>query len=58
MAYTSPQLYEMLVPTRGWPLERYSDFITDTLIGVPLCSRPHHQVAQYRTSVNLPARPA
>lgn len=36
MAYTSPQLYEMLVQTRGWPLERYSDFITDALIAALL----------------------
>jgi AcrR family transcriptional regulator len=30
-AYTSPELYEMLVLARGWPLKRYGDFIADAV---------------------------
>ena len=29
--YSAPQLYELLVVIRGWPLERYSDFLTDAM---------------------------
>jgi hypothetical protein len=30
--YSSPELYELLVLTRGWPLERYGAFIADAMI--------------------------
>ena len=30
--YSSPELYELLVLTRGWPLERYGTFIADAMI--------------------------
>ena len=30
-AYTSPELYEMLVLARGWPLQHYGDFIADAV---------------------------
>ncbi|HEY1640175.1 MAG TPA: TetR family transcriptional regulator [Streptosporangiaceae bacterium] len=29
--YSAPELYELLVLTRGWPLERYATFIADAL---------------------------
>jgi AcrR family transcriptional regulator len=34
--YSSPQLYELLVLMRRWPLQRYSTFIADAMIGVLL----------------------
>ena len=34
--YSSPELYELLVLTRGWPLQRYSDFIADAMIAALL----------------------
>ena len=34
--YSSPQLYELLVLTRGWPLKRYSTFIADAMIAALL----------------------
>jgi AcrR family transcriptional regulator len=41
-AYTSPELYEMLVLARGWPLQHYGDFIADALIAalLPLAPSP------------------
>lgn len=39
-AYTSPELYEMLVLSRGWPLDRYSDFIADAVIAALLPPAP------------------
>ncbi|HSO97875.1 MAG TPA: TetR/AcrR family transcriptional regulator [Solirubrobacteraceae bacterium] len=30
--YSSPELYELLVLTRGWPLERYGAFLADAMI--------------------------
>jgi AcrR family transcriptional regulator len=30
--YSSPQLYELLVLTRGWPIERYGTFVADAMI--------------------------
>jgi len=39
-AYTSPELYEMFVLTRGWPLQRYTDFIADALIAALLPPAP------------------
>ena len=34
--YSSPQLYELLVLIRGWPLERYSAFLADAMIAALL----------------------
>ena len=34
--YSSPELYELLVLTRGWPLERYGEFIADAMIAALL----------------------
>jgi AcrR family transcriptional regulator len=34
--YSSPQLYELLVLTRAWPLPRYGDFIADAMIAALL----------------------
>ncbi|SRR5579883_2811792 len=34
--YSSPELYELLVLTRGWPLERYGTFIADALVAALL----------------------
>jgi AcrR family transcriptional regulator len=34
--YSSPELYELLVLTRGWPLRRYADFIVDAMIAALL----------------------
>jgi AcrR family transcriptional regulator len=34
--YSSPELYELLVLTRGWPLKHYSTFIADAMIAVLL----------------------
>jgi AcrR family transcriptional regulator len=40
--YSSPQLYELLVLSRGWSLARYSTFIADALIAalLPRGKRP------------------
>jgi AcrR family transcriptional regulator len=35
-AYSSPELYELLVLTRGWPLEQYGTFIAEALIAALL----------------------
>jgi hypothetical protein len=32
-SYSSPEVYELLVLRRGWPMERYSRFIADGMIG-------------------------
>ena len=34
--YSSAQLYELLVVIRGWPLKRYSAFLTDAMIAALL----------------------
>jgi AcrR family transcriptional regulator len=34
--YSSPELYELLVLTRGWPLHRYGAFIADAMIAALL----------------------
>jgi AcrR family transcriptional regulator len=34
--YSSPELYELLVIRRGWPLRRYSEFIADAMIAALL----------------------
>lgn len=34
--YSSAQLYELLVVIRGWPLKRYSAFLTDAMISALL----------------------
>ena len=36
--YSSPELYELLVLRRGWPLDRYGRFIADAMIAALL---PH-----------------
>src|SRR5260370_7834458 len=34
--YSSPELYELLVLTRGWPLSRYAHFIVNAMIAALL----------------------
>ncbi len=34
--YSSPELFELLVGRRGWPVERFAAFVTDQLIGALL----------------------
>jgi AcrR family transcriptional regulator len=34
--YSSPELYELLVLTRGWPVSRYADFIAEAMIAALL----------------------
>jgi len=34
--YSSPELYELLVVTRGWPTERYGAFIAEAMIAALL----------------------
>lgn len=34
--YSSPELYELLVLTRGWPLDRYGAFIAEAMIAALL----------------------
>jgi AcrR family transcriptional regulator len=36
--YSSPELYELLVLTRGWPLDRYGEFIANAMIAAFLAS--------------------
>ena len=45
--YSSPQLYELLVLIRGWPLPRFTAFITDAMIAALL--PPQHKPRQLRT---------
>ena len=35
-AYSSPELYELLVITRGWPPNRYGQFVADAMINALL----------------------
>jgi hypothetical protein len=42
--YSSPQLYELLVIIRGWPLQRFTTFITDAMIAALL--PPQHHAAR------------
>jgi len=37
--YSSPQMYELMVLIRGWPLERYRAFIADALISALVAPR-------------------
>jgi len=37
--YSSPQLYELLVIIRGWPLERYGTFLAEAMIAALLPSQ-------------------
>lgn len=39
-AYSSPELYELLVLTRGWPASRFGDFIADAMIAALLPPGP------------------
>ena len=39
-AYSSPELWEMLVLGRGWPAERYSAFITNAMTAALLPPGP------------------
>jgi AcrR family transcriptional regulator len=41
--YSSPELYELLVLTRGWPLERYGAFIADAMIAALLPPDTHRR---------------
>jgi hypothetical protein len=34
--YTSPEIYGLLVHTRGWTAERFGEFISDSLIAALL----------------------
>ncbi len=38
--YSSPELYELLVLTRGWPPDRYGTFIADAMIAALLPPSP------------------
>jgi hypothetical protein len=38
--YSSPELYELLVVTRGWPPERYGAFIAEAMIAALLPPNP------------------
>jgi AcrR family transcriptional regulator len=38
--YSSPELYELLILTRGWPLERYRTFIAEAMIAALLSPEP------------------
>ena len=60
-AYTSPELYELLVFNRRWPPERYGAFIADAMIaallppgsrrpGAPLSLIPHPALVGDRAS--------
>lgn len=48
--YSSPELYELLVLTRGWPLDRYGDFIANAMIAALLGPERH------RPATNKPPR--
>ena len=37
--YSSPELFELLVGRRGWPVERFGAFVTEQLIGALLPSQ-------------------
>lgn len=49
--YSSPELYHLLVLTRGWPPERYGQFVGEALVAALLESNPS------ATSQSSPARP-
>jgi AcrR family transcriptional regulator len=53
--YSSPQLYELLVITRGWTLDRYTTFIADAIIAALLPARDEHRP---RSDDALPTRVA
>ena len=44
--YSSPELFELLVGRRGWPVERFAGFVTDQLIGALLPSPSSHEASQ------------
>lgn len=48
--YHSPELYELLVLERGWPTERYADFLCDALINA-LGPRTATEQAQCRKTL-------
>ncbi|MDQ6686235.1 MAG: TetR/AcrR family transcriptional regulator [Actinomycetota bacterium] len=39
-AYSSPELYRLLVRTRGWPAERYGDYVGEALVDALLGRDP------------------
>jgi AcrR family transcriptional regulator len=43
--YSSPELYELLVLTRGWPLKRYGAFVADAMIAALLAPETASSVA-------------
>jgi AcrR family transcriptional regulator len=49
-AYSSPELYELLVLSRGWPASRYGTFIADALIAALLPPGPPVQQPVRRRS--------
>ena len=38
--YSSPELYQLLVLSRGWSPERYGQFVGDSLVDALLGPRP------------------
>jgi AcrR family transcriptional regulator len=44
--YSSPQLYELLVMIRGWPLQRFTTFITDAMIAALIPPQPKARQAR------------
>src|SRR5581483_1152055 len=50
--YSSPQLYELLVIIRGWPLERYGTFLADAMIAALLRSEQTPPGSRRRASAN------
>ncbi len=44
--YSSPELYELLVLTRGWPLEQYGAFIAEAMIAALLGPESAHELAR------------
>lgn len=47
--YSSPQLYELLVLVRGWPLERYGTFLADAMIAAllpPEATKPGERLSR------------
>ena len=44
-AYSSAELYELLVVRRGWPLERYGQFVAEGMIAALLPPRSEREVS-------------
>ena len=38
--YSSPELYDLLVVLRGWPVERYGHFVAEGMIAALLPDQP------------------